>query len=143
MSEVAVFNIYKVTAPNGMSYIGCTKHPIWLRWQSHFGNPPRAYPGDAKASMCDAIKRFGRDSFVVEHIASAVGIENAAAAETALIEQHGTLRPNGFNRFARGGGGLNVARKRCGKPIQHRPPQLALTAAVAPSPVPATAATLT
>lgn len=99
-----VYQLYKATDPNGRGYIGCTAYWPEKRWATHSA-APRPWPGDARAQICDAISRFGREAFAVEHLATAFGISDAGEIETLLIEQHGTRHPRGYNRY-RGGGGL-------------------------------------
>lgn len=101
-----IYNIYLVVDPEGFGYVGASSRPADVRWRQHFGCPPRPWPGREKAAICDAIKRHGRDGFTFHHLASAIGPDNAAEVEGALIAQYGTRSPNGYNRQTRGGNGL-------------------------------------
>lgn len=102
---MTVFNLYVAEAPDGRFYVGCTRYGVRHRWHTHHASPPRPFP-ERRPSINDALKRYGRSSFVVTHVACATGLEDAGALETLLIEQYGSLTPNGYNLRARGGGGL-------------------------------------
>ncbi len=95
--EDHIYSFYLATCPAGRQYVGATTKDVWHRWRTHWGNPPRPWPGPEKAILCDAIKHYGREAFVVEHIASARGTENAKATETALIKQYGSAN-GGYNQ---------------------------------------------
>ncbi|WP_312595456.1 hypothetical protein [Brevundimonas sp.] len=105
---MTIYSIYLAIDPDGRGYVGCTRHSVRHRWFQHV-LPPRQWPGVAKACVSDGIKKFGREGFKVFHIASAMGVENAAAVERDLIEQWGTRRPSGYNGNI-GGGGLTRSR---------------------------------
>lgn len=79
------FNIYKITSPSGKSYIGMTSSPIKERWRLHVN---RALKENRNHPMCNAIRKYGKDAFTVAHIASAHGVEDAAATEITCISQH-------------------------------------------------------
>lgn len=95
MSE---YRIYRISCPDGRAYIGCTKTSISQRVAGHLAEV-RGYgrPHLNPNLIGFAIERYGRKSVVIEHIASAIGAQNAAEVETALIRQHGTLYPQGYN----------------------------------------------
>lgn len=104
------FQIYIATGPNGKQYVGCTSRSVELRWRDHRYIIPRVWPGEDDADISDAIKRYGADSFTVEHVASATTQPDAWAIERALIVQNETLRPHGYNRNAGGPGPIKGAR---------------------------------
>lgn len=90
-----IYSLYKVTGPDGRGYIGCTSRSIEQRWAEH--RPYRLYPNHPIRALGHGIARYGKDAFIVEHIASAYGVENGVSTEAALIAQHGTLYPHGYN----------------------------------------------
>ncbi len=114
------YRIYKIDLPDGRSYIGCTVGPISQRISAHLAEA-RGFGRNAISPhvIGKAIDRFGRDNVTVAHIASAIGAQNAAETETALIAQHGTLFPAGYNlraisairRGVAAGDGVSLARK--------------------------------
>jgi hypothetical protein len=92
------YEIYKVTSPAGRSYIGCTRKGAAFRWHQHEGCS-RDWPGDERASIGDAINRYGKESFTLEVLATATSAADASAIETLMMERHRTLRPHGYNRI--------------------------------------------
>lgn len=91
-----IYTLYRVTAPDGRAYIGCTSQTIAQRWATHL-KTYRDFPIDGRASLGDAIRRWGKPAMVIEHIACAVGPVNAGEMERLLIAQHGTKTPGGYN----------------------------------------------
>jgi group I intron endonuclease len=93
--------VYKITnKANGMLYIGITSksieerwriHQNWARWKKPYG-------------LHLAIKEFGADSFVIEHIASAKTFDDLRQLEKQVIQQYNSLHPNGYNKTAGGQG---------------------------------------
>lgn len=94
---------YKITNKiNGMLYIGMTSKPLEQRWRSHQtwarGNKPYA--------LHQAIKEFGPENFVIEHIASAKSFSDLKLLEKQLVVQYGCLYPHGYNKTLGGQGVL-------------------------------------
>jgi hypothetical protein len=91
-----IYTLYLVTAPDGRQYVGCTSQTIPERWKTHLPYF-RGWPLKEHAALGDAIRRWGKKAFVLEHIACAVGAENAGELERQLIIQRGTKAPHGYN----------------------------------------------
>ena len=86
---------------NNKSYIGITTRNIERRWYEH-----KYVPNSCGQLLAKAISKYGEKSFIIEHIASAIGnVENLKELEKQIIQQCGTMAPNGYNLTA-GGDGL-------------------------------------
>lgn len=116
-----VFTIYAIHCPDGRSYIGCTKYSIWARLTQHYALGRSG--GTERHHSCGigaAVYRFGLENVRCEELARANDPQTAAELETALIAQHGTMAPHGYNMRAascieRGvakGSGTSLQRKR-------------------------------
>jgi len=84
--------IYKITNKiNNSSYVGQTINGVEKRWMAHC----------SKRSCCrklkNAIKKYGKDSFIVETIDIADSLEELNKKEEFWIKQLSTLHPNGYN----------------------------------------------
>lgn len=77
------YSIYKLTSPSGRSYVGFTGQPVEERWRQHAA---RAAKG-ARNPLCAAIRKYGRDAFVVETLAVYDGLDEALRAEVAAITE--------------------------------------------------------
>lgn len=87
--------IYKLTSPSGKAYIGKTQQKrvdIRLKQHCHKSSKCRA--------ISHAIQKYGIDSFVVEKWE--YPDEYLTEYEKLFIEDHGTLRPGGYNLNAAG-----------------------------------------
>lgn len=85
-----------------MVYIGITSkslekrwclHQNWMRWKKPYG-------------LHMAMSEFGVQNFLIEHIASAKTFEDLKVLEKQLIQQYGSLYPNGYNKTLGGQGSL-------------------------------------
>lgn len=84
------FIAYKVThRESGRAYVGITTQALAGRWKDH------CKATDTYIAHC--IRKYGPDAFEVEHIASAVDLPSLQQLEIVLIQQHGTMKPAGFN----------------------------------------------
>ena len=90
--------IYAVRAPNGKKYIGQTIRTLSERRRQH-----EAEGGNCPALEA-AIRKHG-DAMRWEVIACASDKDDLDFAECALIRQHNTLRPHGYNLTDGGGSG--------------------------------------
>ena len=117
---------YRIThLASGRTYIGITTGSVEQRWKAHCYNARYSY--DCYA-LHRAIKKHGADAFIVEHIASAKSLEDLRALEVALIAQHGSVAPAGFNLTSGGDGVLRPsaetlarrAEKLRGRPMSER-----------------------
>lgn len=94
-----VWAIYIITnKSNGKQYIGITSD-LKRRWNQHV-----AVNGSAPA-LHAAIKKYGKDGFVLTHICDAFDFEFACDLEKFLIQQHNTKAPHGYN-LTDGGDGV-------------------------------------
>jgi group I intron endonuclease len=84
------YSLYIATnVVNGMQYVGLAK-TLRKRWASH------KHAG-TNSAFHKAIKHYGHENFVFSHIADAFDLESARMLERALIAQHNTYTPNGYN----------------------------------------------
>jgi group I intron endonuclease len=84
--------IYKITNKNnGMCYIGQTIRSLSERWKNH-----RTLKSGC-IRLNNAIRKYGKDSFSVEEIASYNTQEDLNDAEEYYIDFHNCLAPNGYN----------------------------------------------
>lgn len=98
----SIFRAYRITnLLNGKSYIGITTADIAVRWKQHVG---WARCRKSKQPLANAIRKYGPEKFVIEHIASASSWEDLCATEVLLIAQEGTFG-GGYNA-TRGGDGM-------------------------------------
>lgn len=90
---MSVFKAYKVTCLITLKcYIGITRRTLAARWQDHL----EAVREGRKARIAAAIRKYGEDNFVMEHIASARTAGDLFELERILIEQENTFRA-GYN----------------------------------------------
>jgi group I intron endonuclease len=95
-SIVDNYLIYKHTSPSGKSYIGQTNDYDRRCWQHQISTDCRA--------LSSAIKKYEWDNFQHEILMEGLSLEEANRWEPALILEHNTLAPNGYNLMT---GGLN------------------------------------
>lgn len=93
--------LYKLTFPNGKSYIGITKHSIEHRIKIHI----RASRGGKKLAIYNAIRKYGEDSFKIQVLAMD-NPDNLPMLEINAIKKHGTFGVGGYNLTAGGEGTL-------------------------------------
>lgn len=93
-------SVYKATCTvNGKGYVGQTVQAVQARWRAHCLKGSRCW------ALVAAIKTHGKEAFVLEVLASGLQAGNEAdKVETAMIIQHGTLVPDGYNLYAGGNG---------------------------------------
>ena len=87
---------------NGKKYIGQTTRDLVERFREHCGNSGTSVSPKLK----NAIKKYGKDCFCIEVIweSNECTQDRLDAKEIELIEEIGTLHPNGYN-LSRGGAG--------------------------------------
>lgn len=89
-----MFKIYQITSPSGKHYIGITKQKIEKRWRAHVY---RSTKGNNHPFL-NAIKKYGKDTFVIKELASVNTIEEAKTAEVFFISFFETTdRSKGYN----------------------------------------------
>jgi len=82
--------IYKLTSPSGKSYVGQTVQALQARLGGHRCRS-RCFAIGA------AIKKYGLKAFLVEVLAINVPIKEIDEVEDAMILEHDTLAPGGYN----------------------------------------------
>lgn len=85
---------------NGKRYIGITTVAVETRWAGHV----RAANAGSGRLLQRAIRKYGPEAFVIEHIASSSDWGDLCSMERLLIAQEGTMRPAGYNMTAGGEG---------------------------------------
>lgn len=88
MSQV-IYLVYKHTAPNGKSYIGCTKN-YTKRCNDHKN-------GNKCSLLQKSIKEFGWDNFKHEILKDSLSKEEGYFWEKFYIKHFNTFEPNGLN----------------------------------------------
>lgn len=84
--------IYKITNKiNGDSYVGQTIQLLKERWYAHCGKRAEEF------YLGRAIKKYGKENFVVEEIGTYSNLEDLNNAEEYYIDWHNTRTPNGYN----------------------------------------------
>lgn len=85
-------NIYKITnKENKKAYIGCTIKPIEDRFREHIYRCKKT-----KTKFCDALNKYGQDSFVLEQIDSCDNTNRMYELEKFYIKKHDTYN-KGYN----------------------------------------------
>lgn len=98
------FKLYRITCiPTGMLYIGITSGALRTRWNSHVTSAVRL----PSTKMAIAINKYGRDSFVMEHVASCFTYTDLLAMEVVLIRQYNS-KWNGLNSTIGGDGVIGL-----------------------------------
>lgn len=88
--------IYKlVCRTTGKEYIGCTTKTFAWRWTRHLRD---AHTGKRKGSALHAaIRKYGDAAFEKTILYEAVDAREMLMVERAMIAEHNTLTPNGYN----------------------------------------------
>jgi group I intron endonuclease len=85
-------NIYKITnKKNKKSYIGCTIKSIEDRFREHVSRCKKR-----KSKICDALKKYGKDGFILEQIDSCDNVNKMYELEKFYINKHDTYN-KGYN----------------------------------------------
>ena len=92
--------VYGIRSPSGKMYIGQTRQTLKKRWVQH-KKPSSLNPNKCWA-LARAIKKYGAKCMQVWAMEEDVPLDQLGAREKALIAQHGTMVPNGYN-ITRGG----------------------------------------
>lgn len=88
---------------NGKLYVGMTTMSVAARWTAHVC----AANGGAKTALHRAIRKNGREAFVVEeiaHLMPGLPLSDLCKLERELIAQERCMVPNGYNMTAGGEG---------------------------------------
>jgi group I intron endonuclease len=95
--------IYKITNKlNNKIYIGQTTKKMSVRFAQHCGTNNSSY-------ISRAIKKYGKNNFIVEEICCAKSLEDLNFLEIFFISKLNTLKPKGYNIEY---GGDNIKRVR-------------------------------
>jgi group I intron endonuclease len=96
--------VYKITnSINGKCYIGLTTKGIEKRWGKHVADSERS---NRPHAIHRAIRKYGREAFIVEMLFQSDNLNALNIAEKQLIESFGSLYPNGYNLH--GGGNAHT-----------------------------------
>ena len=86
--------VYKITnAANGKIYVGQTIHSLTTRWHYHI----KAALKGSTCAIHSAIRKYGRETFIVEELAVGDSLEDLNQKEAYYIVQLNTLAPAGYN----------------------------------------------
>jgi len=102
--------VYKITnLINGKIYIGQTISDLRHRFAQH----KCGSGGDSKTSirLYNAIKKYGKENFIIEALYSAFDSESLNKAEVLLIAAHNSTNPDFGYNIQTGGGNTNIGRK--------------------------------
>lgn len=105
--------IYKITnKANGKIYIGQTTKTIYARFNKHWHEA--TYAGRPNNYFHNSLKKYGRDSFLIEEIEECESIEELNLREAYWIKELNTTDKNiGYNLMSGGKSGLkNEATKK-------------------------------
>jgi len=84
--------IYKITHKlSGKCYIGQTIQSLKGRWARHCKH------NSGCIALKEAIKKYGKDAFTIEEVASYTNMEDLNNAEEYYIDWYNSLSPNGYN----------------------------------------------
>ena len=97
--------VYKLTFPNGKSYIGITTESLSRRVQRHVNYARAGKP----YALSSAIRKYGEDSFSSEVIGNADNREELCMMEMFAIEALRTMCPHGYNMTGGGDGSSGVS----------------------------------
>ena len=82
--------IYKLSFPNGLSYIGQTRKSVSKRWHLHRVKSNKSW------AVANAIRKYGWEN-VEKTVVETVSDEDLNGSEVEYIALFNTLRPNGYN----------------------------------------------
>lgn len=92
-------SLYRVTCIiSGKKYIGITKGTVEKRWSRHNWK----YCLEKKGAFQRAIKKYGKENFIVEHLCEIFKETDAFLIERAFILEEGTMSPGGYNMTSGG-----------------------------------------
>lgn len=98
-STNGTYSVYRLTLPNGKSYIGKTSRALKDRWNSGWG-----YIHNDE--LFNDILTYGWKNVEKECIASGICNRSASLLEKNHIDQEHTMYPNGYNRRTGGDSGF-------------------------------------
>ena len=81
------YRVYKITDPNGLVYIGCTKKSLRQR-----------FSGSYNKRLTEAMKKYGKANFTIEELHVCESSLLARKLETLAIRRHQSTNPDkGYN----------------------------------------------
>lgn len=87
--------VYRIISPSGKSYIGITNDTLKRRWGNHIRYANKNHKSHP---FRNAIRKYGKDAFVIEVLSSNLSIEDAKFLEIAFISLFDTQnRKHGYN----------------------------------------------
>lgn len=99
--------LYRITNTiSGKSYIGVTSLTPRIRLGQHFSHAHERRKENS--ALHGAIRKYGRDAFVVETIGRATDWQSLLAMETVAIQLYCTFAPSGYNLSLGGEGALGA-----------------------------------
>jgi len=98
--------IYLITnKENGKQYIGITVTSIKARWNRHVYDSKNANDGNCKQALHDAIRKYGKDCFLLEEVYQSNDHEHIKEMETHFINLYKTHGTQGGYNMTWGGDG--------------------------------------
>lgn len=95
--------IYIITNTlNKKQYVGVTNNSLSERFKSHCYD---------KKVVSDAIRKYGKDNFIIETLIECSSIDEAYELESTYILKYNTKFPNGYN-ISNGGRGSQVGKRK-------------------------------
>lgn len=96
--------LYILTFPNGKVYVGITTESLERRVRRHvlYARANKAY------ALSAAIRKYGENSFLAEHFASASSWEDLLLLERQVISQCNSVCPYGYNMTGGGDGSFGI-----------------------------------
>lgn len=95
MSNGKQFIAYTISLGGIVKYVGITTTTIEIRWRRHCANKK-------DGALQRAIRKHGRQAFVIKHVASSWDVKSLNALEALLVAQYGTFGWPGYNMTAGG-----------------------------------------
>jgi group I intron endonuclease len=103
-----MFTIYRIVGPTGKCYIGQTRLPLVVRWRTHVSRAFSSAKNQCK-HLANAIRKYGKDSFIIESLSVVDTKERANDLEKLLIQKFNLRDPKvGYNITAGGDGSLGI-----------------------------------
>jgi group I intron endonuclease len=101
-----MFQAYIITCGvSARRYVGITGRSLAKRWSEHVYDAKRG-----RTVLARAIAKYGPENFSIESICGFRSWASAQTVEDALIRQHGTMAPAGYNSMP-GGRGRSIGFK--------------------------------
>lgn len=87
--------VYKITNKiNQKKYVGQTTMPLEERWRQHC---VRIYDRTRKSALAGAMRKYGKENFLIETLAVAKSIEELNVLESKYAQELNVYVPRGYN----------------------------------------------